>query len=174
LTAGDTSAFTKCRGTLVCSFWEASTRWKSTCRTSCLNAWTGSHAAELARPCRRFPGPGWTSGRFLLQGVVQGVVVNGDVQRGSGATVDDTRGLTRATQAAARSGALFITRKGDHFHVEAPMLAGLVVESFNRRLPRKLNIPRDQEYEKTSPRKTAARRMQNLIRRTATSPSHPW
>ncbi|CFO76298.1 Uncharacterised protein [Bordetella pertussis] len=33
LTAGDTSALMKCRGTLVCRAWLASTRWKSTCMT---------------------------------------------------------------------------------------------------------------------------------------------
>src|SRR5471030_2989407 len=40
LTAGETSALAKCRATFMWILVLASTRWKSACRTSCLNAWT--------------------------------------------------------------------------------------------------------------------------------------
>src|SRR5450830_62203 len=52
LTAGDTSALTKCRGTLTWIFCEASTRWKSTCNTSCLYAWTWK---SRSRTCSTLP-----------------------------------------------------------------------------------------------------------------------
>ena len=44
--------------------------------------------------------------RFLAQRVVQRVVIELDLHRGGGATVDDAGNLARATQAAARTRAL--------------------------------------------------------------------
>jgi hypothetical protein len=50
--------------------------------------------------------------------VEQRVAVDGDQFRGSGATVDDARGLASVAQAAARSGTLLFAFECDYFHVK--------------------------------------------------------
>jgi hypothetical protein len=63
---------------------------------------------------------------FFFQRVVQRVAVQGDQDRGFGATVDDTWGLASITQAAARSGPLQRAVKCDNFHLKLQKMRGWI------------------------------------------------
>jgi hypothetical protein len=54
--------------------------------------------------------------RLLLDGVPQSVVIQLNVQRFGGATIDDARGATGDAETAARTRALLSALKSDKFH----------------------------------------------------------